>query len=296
MKRRPKKNKKLKKVYFYRRLVLGIVIILFLLLLIFGVRYLFTIQTIEIHGTTKIDDEEILKISNIQKGKSYLSIKKSDIEDKLESLNYVKQANLAFKMPRTLKIEIIEEVPVAQVFDRDMYVLLNKDLKVLEQTTSYNKDLPRIIGVPIRESEPGDYLLNKTENHEKLKFFNELFESKLLSELSSIEVMEQGAQLLTKDEIKIIIRSYRKADYKLQQLEEILSEIDSKNENIKTILLDQGEHPIAIREGEDSFLENNEDISNFQIPPKGAEKDNELSVDENDEIIDNNNELDEVEE
>ncbi len=249
-----KKKRKLPKKYFYRRMLL----VLFAVVLIFGigalVHWLRSVNQIEVVGTKRLNEQQILKVVDLKVGDSYPSFKKHALEKQLDALNYVKSSKIRYQFPKKMKIVIHEEVPVAQIKDKSGFLLLNKDLKILEKTRSHSLDLIEISGISTKELIPGKTIFDTKLNKAKIDFFSEFFSHEVQSKVKTIEFKEQGLHLTLKNGIKVIIASFKDAGYKLTQLEMILDQIKDQEDEISTILLDQGEHPIAIRKGEDSLL------------------------------------------
>lgn len=278
-----KRKRKLPKKYFYRRLLL-IVCSLVLVVGIYGLgHWLAIINQIEIVGTKRLSDQQILKVIDLREGDSYPTFRKGALEKQLESLNYVKESKIRYQFPKKMKVTIQEELPVAQIKDKSGFLLLNKDLKILEKTRSHSLDLIEISGISTKDLIPGKTIFDTKLNKSKIDFFSEFFNHDVQSKVKTIEFKEQGLHLTLKNGIKVLISSFKDAGYKLTQLEMILDQVQGQEEEISTILLDQGENPIAIRKGEDSLLTENEDEleSNDKIEKKGKKTNDEKNNAEN---------------
>lgn len=266
MENKPKRKRKKKRGKFIaRRIALICFCIFFLIISFFFISNLLRVKEIKIKGTERMPKDSIEKILLPIKGENYLFMKKKELKDNIEKIPYVKKVELSYQFPNGLLVEINEEKPVAQIFSKRDYVLLNRDLKVLEKTRTFDTSLPKVTGIQTNDLKLGDSLLSTVKNKGKIEFFHNVFSSEIINEVTSIEIMEQGIHLYTKEDIKIIIRSFQDSSYKLMQLEKIYKEITNTDEEFATILLDQSEHPIAIRKS---------DMKETEKPYKEKKKEN----------------------
>lgn len=242
-----KAKKRIKKKYILRRIILIFVILVLGILFFFGIEKALRVEEVRISGIERMSRKPIDKILDPLKGENYILIDKRQISSNLEKLPYIKEASLSYQFPSGLGVQIKEEDPVAQIFTKKAYLLVNKELKVVEETRTFDDRLPKITGIQASEVRVGDTLLDTVQNKNKLDFFQALFSSKFIQEVSSIDIMEQGIQLFTKSDIKVIIRSYQDASYKINQLEKVYKEVNKSKEEFSTILLDQSDHPVAIK-------------------------------------------------
>lgn len=278
--RKKARKNKLKRKFFLRRLGL----LLFIIGLLFFVGTFFSrafrVEEVQVKGIERMSKKPIDKIMAASKGKNYFFIGKKKIVANLEKIPYIQEAKISYRFPSALVLEIKEELPVGQIFTKSSYLLLNKDLKVLEETRTFDDRLPKITGIQTRNVKPGDNLLDTVKNKAKLKFFHNLFESEIMGEVIGIDVMEQGIQILTKSDVKIVIRSFQDSEYKVQQLEKVYEEVLKSDEGFSTILLDQSDHPIAIRGRENEGLDSDLVKDNKELSEKDQSTDKEKASEE----------------
>lgn len=283
------RRRKLPKKFLYRRIGLLVITFIVILGIVALIQWLRVLNKVEIVGTNRLKDQQILKVVNYKPGDRYPSFRKGALERQLESLNYVKKSKIRYQFPKSMKITIEEEIPVAQIKDKSGFLLLNKELKILEKTRAHSLNLIEISGLSTSDLTPGKSILDAKLNKSKLDFFSEFFNHDFQKDVKTIEFKEQGLHLTMKNEIKVIIVSFKDSGYKLSQLEIILDQIKGQEEDISTILLDQGEHPIAIRKGEDSLLlddmpdisQDDHDNSNVNRNRNGNEENDSKLVEKN---------------
>ncbi len=140
---------------------------------IFSVETLFKIKNIEIIGSTKYSNEEIIDASGITKD---LNIFMCDIDfndELIESkLPYIKKAELKKKIPSTIEIIVEPAVPACALESKGKYVILDKDSKVLEISDNF-PDLPVLLGIELDSFELAETAVYK--NEQLLGFVEEIF-------------------------------------------------------------------------------------------------------------------------
>ncbi len=102
---------------------------------------LFTVQNVEVDMRTSSSYEynanEILNASGISKGQNIMFLNKDEISDKLEkTYPYMEVINVETKFPYTLVFHLAERVGFYAIKSGDSFLILDKDLKVLEKSES----------------------------------------------------------------------------------------------------------------------------------------------------------------
>ncbi|MCD1147186.1 FtsQ-type POTRA domain-containing protein [Peptoniphilus sp. KCTC 25270] len=252
------KRRRRKKVFFYRRLALFIGVLLFLFVIGMGLVKLFTIKHIEVEGNINASQGEIDRIAEEMMNKNYFFSGKGKIEKQMVQIPFVESAKISYGFPQKAKIHLVEEIPVFQVSNKNGYSLINEDLEIISQTKSFLSSVPTIEGLRGEGIKVGENLFQDSKNKNRKEFFHNLVGSKMHKEINTIRIMEQGVQIMTKDDLRIVFRSFQNSQYKLEQLEKIYNEIRKSDESFHTILMDQSENPVAIRG------ERNHDLDEFE--------------------------------
>lgn len=264
---RRKRKKKLKRKYRNRRILLVVVLIA----IIAGGCFLFSsltaTQEVAISGAKVVPKATIRQITDDYVNKSYLTMDKKSLKNRLEQLPYVKSADIGLSFPHTLTVSIKEEVPSAQLYSGDGYILVNEDFKALAKTRSYDTSLPKITGIPTRGVKIGQVALKETGNEKKIAMIRALFLSEIKKDINTLAILDRGVKISFSDGTIVHIQSFNDAEYKVKQLEEIRKEMKLKDETYREIYLDQGDHPVAVKP---SSMD--EDLSDEEIDGQSEEE------------------------
>lgn len=220
----------------------------------FGFSYALTVDKIRITGLQRIPQSTVRAVTDELRGANYLFMNRKTISGELEKIPYVDRSRLKYQFPRTLWVQITEKEPFMQVETNGGYVLVDEDFKGLEVTRNFKPDVPQLMGIPVSKEHLGLPIFQDTENQGKANFIQTLMRSKVAKDVRSVTILPQGMEIKTKDDGTVLVRSYREAEYKVAQLEAIRAKLESSNEKFDTILLDITDHPVAVRNGEETAL------------------------------------------
>jgi len=107
----------------------------------------FKIQKIVILNNLLVSKEEILSKINQLYGKNIFLIKRKDIEESLQNINFLKKIEVKKKYPDTIMIKIFETKPVGIIFKDKSKYLLDSSSKLIEIEEKMNSlKLPNIFG------------------------------------------------------------------------------------------------------------------------------------------------------
>ena len=103
-----------------------------LLLFVFA-RLLFRVESITVDGNDKYSADEILAVCGIEQGDLMFSFPSSKVKRQItESLPYVEKVELKREYPSTVHITLTEYDDRFMICQRDKYILISHDMKVLE--------------------------------------------------------------------------------------------------------------------------------------------------------------------
>jgi cell division protein FtsQ len=115
---------------------------------------IFDTRRIEVTGASQLAPERVLDLAEIGLGTNLFWFNAGSAEDRLESNPWVKEAHIRRSLPSTVRIEIEERHPAAQVKTGDRWTLLAGDGTVLS-TIRHDAGLPSIgIAADIEPGEP----------------------------------------------------------------------------------------------------------------------------------------------
>ncbi len=235
--RRQKKRKKRIK----RRIIIISILIVFA-----GIGMLFTpifnLKEIEITGNLKLKNEEIIKTGNIITEKNIFSVNLKKTGTAISNIPFVNTVEIKRKLPGTLVINITESVPVAYAAYKNMYVVIDKNGKVLERTNDKSGYfVPQVMGINVLKADPSFKISVKDEENFKktLEILRDLYNNNFIDKISSISMSENGINLKINDNLTIEMGSYEQFNAKVVMVKEIVSSlpkdavgvIDARNAN-----------------------------------------------------------------
>lgn len=106
---------------------------------------------IEIEGSDKVPDADVVELSGIERGINILNIDTSAAETLLKTHPFIEDASVKRILPDTIGIELVERVPVAIVSAEGLYAMDSKGVLFKEYSFTDALDLPVITG-PDNES------------------------------------------------------------------------------------------------------------------------------------------------
>lgn len=253
-KRKKVKRKKVnKKKRFFRILFRFLIFFLIIFLIVFSLKNskLFNIKSVNVDGTKKVSYNDIVKVGELKKGSKYFEISKSDRIKKLESIPYVKNVKLGYKLGGNVNVFIEERVPYYQVESRK-FLLVDEDFRILEERNSKVDNLLSLNGLNVENKKPGSYILPYKEDEDKKLLLRSLKDSdyNLMGNIKDIELLDSVASFVTVDGIKVEFGSYKNIDYKLKMLSLMLDDIKKTNKKATVIQMEKGTNPILIVEDE----------------------------------------------
>lgn len=245
---RVEKKKRRRKIFL--RIMFSIFLILLVFILLFKTGF-FLINNIDVSGNKKTLYKTIVETSNIEKNDNILQINLKDSKKKIEKLPYVKEVEIKRKFPKSVLIKILERKEVLQVEDNLSFIIIDEEGYILNIVEDVNEDLPVLVGLELGEKTLGDNFLLDIEEI-NVEFLKEGQAVNLLSSMEEISILEdKNINLSLFNGIKVAFGTIDNVKYKLNLLKEVLKDIEEKELECKTILMDRGENPIIVLEDEE---------------------------------------------
>lgn len=158
-----------------------IVIILALIISAIAVLPQFYIENVKVSGVRKLDSNNIIAATNIEKGNhlfSYISggpeqilgLRYGKIENKLKEENpYIDDVKVRVKYPYTVDINIKERIEVAYINSNSEYLSIDKEGRILDVLSErpVNAATPIITGLNLNSHNVGDNVSVETMRHVK---------------------------------------------------------------------------------------------------------------------------------
>lgn len=139
--------------------VLAVVLYLLCALVFFKIDTVTVLPANEENATASkyYSDEDIIRISGVNKGESLVLVSKKDIKESIETLlPYVGKVTVRRSYPSTLKLIIEDSAPFFAVEKNGLFTLLNRDFKVIETCDYIPGGCAKLSGVEFTEAFVGE--------------------------------------------------------------------------------------------------------------------------------------------
>jgi len=178
------------------------------------------IKKIEIINTSLIQESEIIEKLDHIYNKNILTIRREEIEEPLNQINFLEEIEVKKKYPNTIIIKVYETQPIAIIFkDKIKYLFDNSSNLISFNKTKNFENLPSIFG-------------EGAENN-FLNFFNQLENNNFPKEkIKSYYYHKIGRWDLELFDNKIIKFPHDKISETIQKSIEILNREDFQNYNV----------------------------------------------------------------
>ena len=197
-KKQRKRDKRLKRIKFFLKLILLIGVISGIIAFA-TCSPIFNIQNIEVINNKQLSPETIISLSELSIGQNIFKFWKNDVENKIKSNAYIESVELKRAFPNKLQINIQEREPKFSVPVLGEYAYINTQGYILEITQN-QLNLPIITGISTKEEEikPGNRLNNKdlTELEIILKIISAMKENQLDKEVTSIDISNKNDYII----------------------------------------------------------------------------------------------------
>jgi len=143
-----KLNRTLRRRRIKRVLILLVVFTVIAVLAYALSRIFLRVETVVITNSSKYESSDIMVACDPFRGQPLLQFDKNKAKEDLEtSLPYIKNVTLAIELPDRVRISAIGAVPKYSVLYNDVYVCLDQDFKVLDESASSFPDTLRVEGL-----------------------------------------------------------------------------------------------------------------------------------------------------
>lgn len=203
---------------------------------------LFEIERIDVTGNEQLAEAEVLASADVPEGATLLRIDEDAILDGLRANPWVAQADLSRRIPSTLRITVVERVPVALVDTGVSFWYVDGDGRVIvESTPDTSTVLPVVRDVPDFTAEPG--VVSRSENLRNALAVLRGISTSLASSVKVITAPTKNeTTLLTATGVEIMIGEAVRLEEKSLVVEDILAE---RGEQVVFIDVRSVERPIS---------------------------------------------------
>ena len=234
-----KNNTKIKKVKKKAKKIKIIIITLItffviLIILISLIMYLpfFKVKNINVSGNNLTNIEDIISFSNIILEKNILSSFFDFNKENIESIPYIKKANIKIINNNTIEIRVTERESIYYTYDKefDLYYKLDVTGRILENfdSSNYRNNELIVYGITFdKEAQLGSYInevdLNRLKNSEVIK--NEILSNVKDVNISKLILENDLYKFKINDKLEVIFNKTDNIEYNVKFLNSMLPQI-----------------------------------------------------------------------
>ena len=194
--RHVQRQKKRKKIQKRRRITLYCVILLFVLMIVLFFTPLFNIKNIQINGNNMVDTAVIKQAVGSIEEDNLFRLRKKKIISNIKTIPYIDDVQIKKVIfPTGIKVNVVECQPIGYVISNDQYVILDKNMKVLEVRADAMEGICEIQGMEVTSVSEGALLA--TDDPDKLKSvidcISELIGQELISGVGAINFSDMSS-------------------------------------------------------------------------------------------------------
>lgn len=120
------------------------------------------LRTVEVGGNEKVAKEVVASTSGLVPGSHLLRLSMKSVEDRVESISWIKDARVERILPSRVRIMVTEREPTAQISLATTSFLADEEGVVLEQGVG---EFLVVSGLPIEALVPGDHVTHPQYRH-----------------------------------------------------------------------------------------------------------------------------------
>lgn len=149
------KQRRVRRIIAY----LSIIVVVLIVGVILSLTVLFKTEKIEVKGNKYYDNNVVIQLSGIKKGDNiFTSSMFADTSNIIKTLPYIKNVHVGFNIPNGVVISVENQVPYYSLKSGNIYYLVSKDNRILEQVDKKPDDLMFIDAPKLKSAEVGDYV------------------------------------------------------------------------------------------------------------------------------------------
>ena len=195
---------------------------------------LFQIHSIQVTGTSRYSQEQIISACGIQKGENLFLAKTKQAEASIgQKLPYIGSVKVSRRLPAEISIQVETAQVAGAVETNGSYVLLNASGKVLEQTKQPPENTTMIVGLALSSAAPGKQAVYKDASSRALyEQLASLIKTHSLASITKIDISDPYRILMVYDgRVTMNLGSSADLDYKIRFGKEILTGKNAEGED-----------------------------------------------------------------
>lgn len=246
-------KKKLTKAEQYKRKILaGRIAGLCVLAVIVGLCVclftpIFGVSEIYVEGNSAITAEEIVQVSGIKNGQNIFRINTKRIEENLEKMVYVDDAEIVRKFPARIKIALKESTNDIIIDTPTEFVVTTVDGKVLFKTVDVTElPIPIVKGINVAEAEPGKIIVPADEEKsiQNMQYIKSFFGSAYWAEIDEFDVSDpSNFMMIMRSGMRVTygqIETLESLERKVKMLDAIIPQVKVTERSYLDLTTDRG--------------------------------------------------------
>ncbi len=230
-------------------IIIAVFIVMTVGLIVANLPY-FEVSEVEVTGNLKVSREDIVRQATTLEVGNIFWLSKSKIEQVVETIPYIKNAELTKIYPNKLKINVTERTPVAYlIYNKSSYIYIDNEGCVLEVASTPVEGKAMITGVKYENfnlNEPlkfeNNYVLHKvTTLNANIQKYN------LENYQITIDLLEDFNVKLIINDMTVGLGEFESIDKKMRYLKSILTKLDEQGYLSGYIDLSDFDKPITFK-------------------------------------------------
>ena len=214
------------------------IVVLTCLVALFAVSHFFLkVANIEVSGNERYTAEQILESAGIKTGMNLFAVKKSRVKEEIKTdFAGISDVKVRRVLPSTVRLEIVENVPVMYVTVGEYFYTLDEDLLILQKYEDYSsveaQGLIRLYLPQVTRCLVGEHLQTEDADISDMvtEFYSDLDRFSLLSHVSELDFRDKFNILFTLGfKYTVKFGNILDADIKLEFLNGILDDLDEQD-------------------------------------------------------------------
>lgn len=124
---------------------------------------LFNVKKIDVAGSKIVSAVKVMEKCAVNENTNILTIDTGEIKQRIAKDPWIREVSVKRVLPQTLRVEIVERVPIALVAHGEKFFLIDEEFFVVaERESSESSDVPIITDLPIKKAKVGDRIFSKS--------------------------------------------------------------------------------------------------------------------------------------
>ena len=218
-----KRRRKLKKgcARFFVAIILMILIYVAAVTLPF-----FNITSISVTGIKVLKAENVIKESQIEKGKNIFRSKLGKAEKNVKNIPYVRDADIEMIFPAGVKINITEETKAGYIVNGKKYIAINREGKVLETTEKPEAKIMQIKKLKVSSDKAGEKIEFENVNYFAIleRAMNAICEGGLQGKVTFLDISNSSnIKIMLDNSLSVIMGGTAEMEYKIKLVSTVIA-------------------------------------------------------------------------